>query len=376
MGRTPKVEASRVSRLLLIRPRFLGDLCLTLPALDALRAACPNARVAYVVERESAPLLESDPRVDELLVVRRSPGPLATLRLMTRLRRFAPEVAIDFFCNPRTALWSFLSGARVRVGYAGKGWRSSLYTHHSRPRTLSAVGFHLAALEALGWGDPGAPWSAGDPIARPAPTPRLHLSDSLRADAREALRQLGVSDDAELVGFHPGARWPTRRWGAVNFTELAGACLAARPRAVALVTAGPGEERAAQEIERALGNRARAVTGWPLARFVALQSLCRAFVCGDTGPLHTAVAAGTPTLGIFSRNRPAMFFPYPEAEGHRAYYARAECSPCDRDVCADLRCLRRLTPAGAWDLLREMLGPAEAAAAPTLIAAAPGESGA
>jgi len=37
-----------------------------------------------------------------------------------------------------------------------------------------------------------------------------------------------------------------------------------------------------------------------------------------------------------SRNRPAMFFPYPEAAGHRAYYARVECSPCHRDVCDDL----------------------------------------
>jgi ADP-heptose:LPS heptosyltransferase len=78
-------------------------------------------------------------------------------------------------------------------------------------------------------------------------------------------------------------------------------------------------------------------------------------VCGDTGPLHTAVAAGTPTLGLMSRNRPAMFFPYPEAEGHRAYYARVECSPCHRDECADLRCLERLTVDGAWALLSDML---------------------
>jgi hypothetical protein len=50
-----------------------------------------------------------------------------------------------------------------------------------------------------------------------------------------------------------------------------------------------------------------------------------------------------------------MFFPYPETLGHRAYYARAECSPCDRDRCDDLRCLKRLTVEGAWDLLSAML---------------------
>ena len=117
------VDPSGVRRVLLTRPRFLGDICLTLPALDAVRAACPGARVAYLVESESAPLLAGDPRVDELVVVERSPSVAATLALITRLRRFAPDLAIDLFCNPRTALWTLLSGARVRVGYPNKGWR-------------------------------------------------------------------------------------------------------------------------------------------------------------------------------------------------------------------------------------------------------------
>ena len=67
------------------------------------------------------------------------------------------------------------------------------------------------------------------------------------------------------------------------------------------------------------------------------------------------MASGTRTLGLMSRNRPAMFFPYPEAEGHRAYYTRAECSPCHRDTCDDLRCLKNLTVEGAWKILAGML---------------------
>jgi ADP-heptose:LPS heptosyltransferase len=341
------VDPAAVRRVLLVRPRFLGDICLTLPALDSVRSACPAARVAYVVGRGAAPLLEGDPRVDELIVAPPRPGAAATAALVARLRRFAPEVAFDLFCNPRTALWTFLSGARVRVGYPGKGWRSALYTHHARPRTLSAVGFHLASPAALGW-------------PAPATTPRLRVSDEARAEARRELLALGIPPDAPLVGFHPGARWPTRRWPPARFAALAARLLAARPEAFALVTAAADERAPAEEVAAAAragggADRVRVVCGWPIARFVALQSLCSAFVCGDTGPMHTAVAAGAPTLGLMSRNRPAMFFPYPESEGHRAYYARAECSPCHRDVCEDLRCLERLTVDGAWALLSAML---------------------
>jgi ADP-heptose:LPS heptosyltransferase len=338
----PAVDAGAVRRILLIRPRFLGDICLALPVLDAVRAACPRARVAFAVEEQAAPLLATDRRVDELIVTPRH-GMHGWAQAASSIRRFAPDVALDLFCNPRTAVLTRLSGARVRVGYEGKGWRSSLYTHHVRPRTLSAVEFHLASVAALGWRAPVA-------------TPRLAISPAGLEAAKVALLEQSIPPDALLAGFHPGARWPTRRWSPERFIELASRFLAERPRGVAVVTGSQEEHDLAQSIVAALpADRAMAAVGWPIARFVGLQSLCSAFVSGDSGPLHTAVAAGTPTLGLMSRNTPAAFFPYPEREGHVAYYARAECSPCNRDVCDDLRCLKRLTVEGAWELLNRML---------------------
>jgi ADP-heptose:LPS heptosyltransferase len=334
-----------VRRILFVRPRFLGDVCLTLPAVDAALAACPGARAAYVTEASLAPLLAGDARFAEVIPVPAKPRARETLRLVRELRAFAPDVAFDFFCNPRSAVWTRASGARVRVGYPGKGWRSSLYTHHARPRVLSSTAFHAASISALGWLVP-------DPL----PAPRLAVAGSSRAEARDALRRMSVPDDALLVGFHPGARWPTRRWATDRFAALAGRVLEAHKHVIVLVSAGPGETDTAREVLASLPpERVRLVEGWPIARFVALQSQCAAFVCGDTGPLHTAVAAGAPTLGLLSRNRPAMFFPYPESDGHRAYTARVECSPCDRDTCADLRCLTRLTVDGAWERLEAML---------------------
>jgi ADP-heptose:LPS heptosyltransferase len=339
------VPTAGVRRMIFVRPRFLGDVCLTLPAVDAALAACPGARAAYVTEAPLAPLLEGDPRFAEVIAVPVKPTAADTLALVLRLRTFAPDAAFDFFCNPRSAVWTRMSGAHIRVGYPRKGWRSGLYTHHVQPRTLSSVGFHLASVEALGWPVPKAPVS-----------PRLAIAEDARAEARTALRELGVAAEARLLGLHPGARWPTRRWAPERFAALAERALAAHRDLVVAITAGPGESDTAHAIASSLpAGRAVVAGSWPLARFVALQSLCDAFVSGDTGPLHSAVAAGTPTLALMSRNRPAMFFPYPEADGHRAHYARVECSPCDRDTCPDLRCLHRLSVEGAWARLEGML---------------------
>ena len=337
------VDPARVERVLLVRPRYLGDICLVLPTLEAVRAACPNARIGFVVERESAALLEHDSRIHERFIVPRGASLKETLALIRALRHFAPDVAIDLFCNPRTAVWTRASGARVRVGYPHKGWRSALYTHHSAPRTLSSIGFHLASVAALGW---------------PAPhgVPSLHVSEMRRTEVIAELLAIGVGPHIRLVGFHPGARWPTRRWAPERFVALARRFLDGDPGGVALITGTNAEREVVEAIARTLPvGRAHAVIGWPIARFVALQARCAAFVSGDTGPMHTAVAAGTATLGLMSRNRPAMFFPYPEDRGHRAHYARVECSPCHRDTCDDLRCLERLSVDGAWALLEAML---------------------
>src|SRR5499426_1976652 len=93
------VPTSDVHRILFVRPRFLGDVCLTLPAVDAALAACPGATAAYVTEAPLAPLLAGDPRFAEVITVPAKPSLQQTVVLIRKLCASAPDVAFDFFCN-------------------------------------------------------------------------------------------------------------------------------------------------------------------------------------------------------------------------------------------------------------------------------------
>jgi len=344
------IAPTDVGSILVIRPRFVGDVCLSTPVLTNLRRLAPQAALHYLTEEESAPLLVDDPRLARLWVSSRKKGALDQARLAADLRAQKFDVVLDLFCNPRTALWTAVTGAPWRVGYPHKKFRSAAYNVAVRPTEKSAIQFHLASLTALGWD------------AR-YELPEIILAEGELLAARNHLAERGVPAGATMIGFHPGARWPTRRWGAEDFAALGKRFLAERPRDWLLVFGGPGEEELARTIAEGVGSpRALPMTDVALRRFAALAKLCRAFVAGDTGPTHVAVAVGTPTVGIFGRSEPERTFPYPESAGHRSIYSGVWCSPCVLDVCDHMSCMRAISPDWAWDVLQKTLAFADARA--------------
>ena len=328
----PVVPPASIRRALLVRPRFAGDLCLVLPVLEHLKRAAPHTRVDFLAERPYARLLEGDPRLGEVIAVPRKPSAGESARLFARLARGGYDLVLDLFCNPRTAVWTAATGARWRVGYRGKGWRSAVYNRHPVHEGKSAVRWHLASIAALGW-----------EVDRDA-VPVLPI----RAEERAALRpRVG---EGRVVAIHPGARWPTRQWDPSRYAEVA---RRASAHARVLVLGGPGEEELARRIASESG--ATAVTGLDLRELAALLASCDAFVGPDSGPVHIAVAVGTPTVGIFGRNEPERFFPYPASRGHRAVYSAVWCSPCNLDVCSHTSCLRAIGSDLVWNALSEIL---------------------
>jgi ADP-heptose:LPS heptosyltransferase len=339
----PLIAPTEVGSILVIRPRFVGDVCLSTPVLTNLRRLAPQAELHYATEEESAPLLVDDPRLTRLWVSSRKKSTLDQARFAGELRAQKFDVVLDLFCNPRTALWTAVTGARWRVGYPHKKFRSAAYNVAVRPTEKSAILFHLASLTALGWD------------AR-YELPEITLAEGELAAARDDLAARGVPRGAGMIGFHPGARWPTRRWGAEDFSALGRIFLTEHPDDWLLVFGGPGEDDLARGIARGVKNpRALAITGVGLRRFAALAKECRAFVAGDTGPTHVAVSVGTPTVGIFGRSEPERTFPYPVSAGHRSIYSGVWCSPCVLDVCDHMSCMRAISPDWVWDVLRKTL---------------------
>src|SRR5690349_12735166 len=100
------------SNVLVIRLRSIGDVVLTLPALQALHDWRPDLKIHLLVEPLCAPLVERHPAISEVIVLRKF---WDTVR---QLRRRNFGVAFNLHGGPTSAWLTRLSGAPLRVCWA------------------------------------------------------------------------------------------------------------------------------------------------------------------------------------------------------------------------------------------------------------------
>ena len=187
--------------ILIIKPSSLGDVVHTLPAVAALRAAYPTARLTWVINPEWAPLLRGNRDVNHVHIFPR--GQFRGLGLVrhlfpwiNRTRRLQPDVALDFQGLLRSALIARASGAREIFGLsdAREGSRF-LYTEVAKvDRESHAIERYLKLAEAAGASIEHPlqfPLPSGDPLPRFDPYPPFVLLHPYARGRGKSMSALG-----------------------------------------------------------------------------------------------------------------------------------------------------------------------------------------
>jgi lipopolysaccharide heptosyltransferase II len=344
-------------RILLVRLREIGDVVFTTPAIRAIRQEFPHALLTYIVEPGASPVVIRNPHLHEIIVAPRARGlrgVLGDLALGRRLRMARFDVAIDFHGGPRASLLTWLSGAPRRVGYeiAGRSW---MYTQRiARPKQLRprhSVENQWDLLAALGIPPPDR---SRDAVEMPPDTEvALHVDDRLR--------RAGFAVGDRLIVIHVSAGNPFRRWPAAYFVDLVVRLVGANAAHRVLVTAGPSERDAANQViadaRTRLGDGcARQVLScgeYSLTELRAVLDRAALYVGGDSGPLHIAATTKVPIVGLYGPTLPIRSAPWRDGALVTESVDAGElpCRPCDQRVCApgDFRCLTAITPTQVFE---------------------------
>lgn len=276
-----------VKRIAVLRANALGDLMFALPALDALRAAYPDAELVLLGRAWHRDLLEARPGpVDRTVVVppfEGSLGPAERRSLDQALDAVADEgvdLALQLHGGGRNSNPVVRSlGARVVAG---------LRTPDADPldREVPYVYYQSEVLRLL------------EVVALVGALPR-RLEPSFALTERDRAEAAAVVDgDTPLVALHPGATDPRRRWPPERFAAVGDALAAAGASVV--VTGSHGEHELVAAVVQAMANPARDLGGrLSIGGLAGLLARCAVVVGNDTGPLHLAAAVGAATAGVF-----------------------------------------------------------------------------
>lgn len=326
---------SEIRKILVIKLRHHGDVLLTSPLFSVLKQNLPHASIDAFVYKDTVPMLEGHPAIDQFLLYDRSwKKRHLGVRLKEELKLFfqiatsSYDLVINLTEGDRGGIAAWVSRAKYKFGLEGnrKGLFAPhrLYTHLVKmgPNPRHTVEKHLDFARRLGI----FPQDAEKEIA-------LHIPENVAISVRQLQEQKGIVPGSYLL-IHPASRWKFKCLSVKQMGDLAKRL--ASDGWPLVFTSGPDPEEIQMVEEIIRCNPSISVLN--LAGKLSLKELsawiasAKMVLCVDSLPLHISSATKTPMVALFGPTSELNWGPWLNKNA-RIVTRPFSCRPCYKDGC-------------------------------------------
>jgi heptosyltransferase-1 len=343
-------------RVLIVKTSALGDIVHALPVIDYLRQVEPSVELEWVVEEQFLPLLEHNPHLARLHVVRTRAWRKAPLSRNTRrelahlcaaLRERPYDLVFDIQGNLKSGLLTRLSGAGQRIGFTYDVLQeklNALFTTRKIP--FRSCDRHVTDRYLR---------VVGVPFGRDYR--ELSLTGIIQSSPEEeeiADRFMAGLPDGLVFFFQVGTTWSTKLWHTGGWCDLARKICERYDGATILLNWGsPAEKALAGEIAKTVGASVRLVPWLTVRELIPLIRRVDLVIGGDTGPVYMAAAVGTPTVSYYRATDAATYAP--RGDQHRSLQTPLGCAGCGRTSCdRDAECRASISVDAVFSAVAEL----------------------
>jgi heptosyltransferase-2 len=342
-----------MQKIVLFETGWVGDTIVTIPAMRSIREKFPDDPIIRICSPVAEPILKNCPYIDHLLIYDRDGihrGTKGKLKLLNKIREIGPNIFINlhvpdvnrgFRIYFRDNLFSFLTSARIRVGYycslSGFFLTHGIKTSHNH---LSKFIVDLINDLTVRLG------------CKPQHELELWINDTERKEMHEFLSHHNVRNTARIIAINPGAKRQAKRWPLQRFIEVA-QWLA--KDATIVLTGSKDEINLANQMAAAVPYIITASGVLSLMPTAALLERCKLLITNDTGIMHIASALKVPTVAFFGPGNVRRWVP-PHANWLKVIHHPISCSPCDKWECEDLSCMHAITVDEVKEAVLELFG--------------------
>ncbi len=268
----------------------MGDVVCTLPVASALKTLGPDVSVTWVVDPRFAGPVECCKAVDEIVMAKPGIGPSTR-----RVTHGEFEAALDMQGLLKSAVIVGTAKAGQKLGFHWQREGAGLFSHRvvPDPTSLHVVDQYVDVARYL-----GATVNRADFALEPKP-------DDLTKWHAE------LAPFGQFVVLNAGAGWAIKRWPPSFFATLSNALLDAGFQPVFIGSKADADQEAyASVVESGARNTVSLLGKTNIRELIAVLSLAKLHVGGDTGSTHISAALGIPCVGLYSNNRPERTCPY------------------------------------------------------------------
>ena len=278
--------------------------------LQNLQSYFSSAEIDYLTDPINHQVLDGLSSLHNVLGFNiRKEGTFKTVRL---IRKQKYDLVIDLYCNPRTALITFLSGAKFRAGFNFKN-RMYAYNiiadHHDGK--LSSIDYYLEMLKTL-----------QVPVLNSKTDFPKHKANT------ELLDNFFQPFEGKLkIGLLMAGGWASKKFPAKRLALL-GKMIKSKWNAEIFVGHGPMELNDFDEFKSEADYSFHKLPDKTFTDVGYSASKLDLVIVNDSGPMHVATAAGGLVIGIFGPTNPKQWAPHGE-NSQWICHENLDCIACD-----------------------------------------------
>lgn len=310
-------------RILIIKLGAMGDVLRTTPLLQALKNRYPDSHITWVVDPNSENLLTHNKQIDRTLLF----SPDTTLQMM--VEEFDLMICLEKEIRAVALAEKVIAAKKIGFGltkhgtiypinkeaeYAFQLGVSDQLKFHENKKTYQEIIF-----EAVGLTFNGEKY-------------QLDCTKDSEKFASNLFEKLNLTSEDLIIGVNPGAGpvFANKAWTTEGYVELIER-LNKQEGIKVLLLGGESEIEINKEIkEKVQGPISEAGNNNSLPDFSAIIKKCSMVICGDTLPMHLAIAHGKHVLAIFGPTCPQEIDLYGKGE---IIVSQIDCAPCYKGTC-------------------------------------------
>lgn len=296
------INKKHINKILLIKPRGIGDVVLSSIMFDNLVEEFPNAKIDYLTEKPSNFLLEGLDFINEVIIMKKKPLG-ERLKLFSQIRKNKYDIVFDLYATPFTTQITFFSGAKYRVGfpYKGRKFAYNVFGPEERDK-YHAAELHFEILNSIG-------------LLAKYKNLRIGYSQDDLDFANKLSNEINPENKL-LIGVSPSGGWDSKKCPPEVFSDFINA-IQEKYNCKILILWGPGDKDDAEIMfDKRINDNIIFAPPTSISQLAACISVCDLFVANDSGPMHISTAVDTPTLSIHGPTSPRLQGPYGEKHSY------------------------------------------------------------